>query len=300
MFMKLNTGFTIIELMVAILIMASISTIVVTNFPVMQKQVSLNNVNQELIAVLRLAQVKAMTAESNSAYGVYFNYSVTPNKYILFKGSSYASRDTTADRTYSFPRGISMGVSLTPTGQQVVFSKITGVPQAYGTILLSAPAVNKGDSAIFKTIGISSSGVLNPEYTNGDTDRVKDSRHIAFDYTRTIDINNESIVLSYNSGTVVHTFPISAYLTSGQIELTDVADVGGTSQTVRVKTVLLNSTGPKTTFHIYRDRRYNDKSVTITISGDTSGSLVQYSADGVTTTSSSVYITPSITNTNWQ
>lgn len=301
-FKKSSYGFTLAEVVLVVFILALLSAIVLTNYPVLKKSIDLNATLQEMAAVFRLAQSRAASSENNSDYGVYFNDTVSPVKYTLFKGSSYATRTVSADQNYYFPskRIVIFSMTMTPSGsKEVVFSKLTGVPTKYGSIMLRSPAITRGDSDLFKAITVQNTGVLNTEATNGDVDRIKDSRHVTFAYKRTIDTSTESITFNYNNSQVVHTYPINAYLLNNQIEITDTATVGGTNQTVRVRTYLLNNPGPTTSFGIYRDKRYNDKSVVITISGDSTGALAQYSADGVTVTSPSTYVIPTITTSSW-
>lgn len=114
-----------------------------------------------------------------------------------------------------------------------------------------------------------------------------DSRHVHTAYSRIIATATENIVLSFDGGTVQTTVPIASNMTGGEIDWTGTAIVGGEAQTIRIRTHRLNNSD--TLFSIHRDRRYNTKSVTLRLSGDGSGTFLEYSADGLTTIKTSVY-----------
>lgn len=98
-----------------------------------------------LVSALRSAQLKAMSAENDSSFGVY----LTNSGYTLFKGNSYASRDGRYDEIREFsPSNALSGL------QEIIFSKLTGVPNATGTIIL----VNESASS---TIDINEVGRIN-------------------------------------------------------------------------------------------------------------------------------------------
>ena len=168
---------------------------------------------------------------------------------------------------------------------------MTGIASQSGKISLRL----KTDPSKVRTIAIQSSGqiTLGEEPSPTDTDRIKDSRHIHFDYSRVIDTANEKLILTFEGG-VIKEIVISENLKDGQIYWEGEVDVGGQIQKIKIHTHRLNN--PDTQFCIHRDRRFNNKSLTITISGDLSGSLIEYSADGLNTTKTSIYAT----NPQWQ
>lgn len=120
-----------------------------------------------------------------------------------------------------------------------------------------------------------------------DANRVKDSRHVQFVYNRNINTDNENIILTFDSSET-RTIQINSYLSGDEFRWQDTIDVGGSNQTVEIFIDGLDGSNPS--FSIHRDRRYNNKSLDITISGDSSGYLAQYSADGSTTDPSSIYV----------
>src|SRR5438309_1122588 len=92
-----HTGFTIIELLVAVAIISLLGTLAVSDWATLQKRTNLTNSFQEFAAMVRLAQSNTLSSQNSSQYGVYLNTAVSPNQYILFEGSNYAARNTLKD-----------------------------------------------------------------------------------------------------------------------------------------------------------------------------------------------------------
>ena len=123
-------GFTLIELLLS---MAIISTVFVFSAPLLNSfhwNAELNNATNSTVQSLRRAATLARSGQEDSQWGVRINSgSVT-----LFKGTSYATRDT------AFDEGLNFATSITTGGiNEVVFSKLTGLPVPTGTIIFTSP-----------------------------------------------------------------------------------------------------------------------------------------------------------------
>lgn len=140
-------AFTLIEILLVVIILAvltGLSIPVSVNFyKTQQLDVNVKGVVQSL----RRAQLKAMSIESDSIFGVY----LTNDSYILFKGSSFDARDISYDEVFDLPQVITVsGI------QEIAFSKFEGVPVGAltGDIILNS----NGDSRI---ININEIGRIN-------------------------------------------------------------------------------------------------------------------------------------------
>ena len=287
-------GFTLLEILVVIGIILILVTLAVPALHGFQLKSDLDNSAEELINNLRLAQNKTLASEGASSWGIYFSTGTSPHQYILFKGENYTSRDISADETHKLPKTVIISEINLMDGEEVVFERVTGFARQAGTIKLTSEA----DSSNSKTIYIENSGLagLTVPLTPSDENRIKDSRHLHIDYkNRTIATSTEDIVLTFEGG-VTETVIIADNLKDGQIYWEGEVEVGGEIQKLKIHTHRLNDALLGTQFCIHRDRRYNTKSLTITISGDLSGSLIEYSADGLTTIYTSIYVT----NLQWQ
>jgi prepilin-type N-terminal cleavage/methylation domain-containing protein len=283
-----NAGFTIIELVIVIAILVLLSAIAIPDFISFQKKTDLDNSIQEFASALRTAQSKTLSSENDSQYGVYLKTSVSPNQYILFKGTSYAGHDAASDHIYSLKNtseffNISLG-----GGNEIVFDKLTGVSEESGSV----SARIKTDTSYSKTVYISNSGAVgfSAPVAPSDSNRTKDSRHLEVAYSRVINTGSENIVLTFDNSQT-KTIQINSFLQDGELQWQGTVTVGGSDQKVEISTLRLNNAD--TLFNIHRDRRYNDKSLKITISGDSSGSIAEYSADGLTVSHSSIYVSSS-------
>lgn len=281
---KKNLGITLIELLVSIGILIILTSIFVAALGPFQKESDLNNTAEGIINALRLAQNETLSSDGDSQYGVYFDKAASPHQYILFRGGDFASRDDSFDKIYKLAKSVEISEADLSGGQEVIFNRIEGTTNQPGSVSLRL----KSDFSKNKNIYVEESGRvgLSAPAVPSDENRLKDSRHLHFDYSRLIDTASESLTLASNFAN--KEILIADCLKDGQIYWEGEILVEGEAQKLKIQTHKLNS--PDTQFSIRRDRRYNSKPLIITISGDASGSLVEYSADGLAVDSASIYV----------
>ncbi len=141
-----KNGFTLIEMLLSISIIAMLAGL---SLPV---YLSYNNRNDLTIATettanaLRRAQIYSRGVNSDSQWGV----AVQSGSITLFKGTSYAARDTTYDETVSVPS------QITPSGlSEVVFSKLGATPSTTGSISLTSASLNQT-----RTVSVNAKGMV--------------------------------------------------------------------------------------------------------------------------------------------
>ena len=143
--LSLSNGFTLVELLLSV---AIISLLAGLSLPVYRTLLSKNDLDitaQVHASSLRRAQMLSQSVDGDTTWGV----KTQSGSIVLFKGASFASRDTAYDETFSVATTI--GVSGTT---EIVFAKLTGLPQTTGTITLSSET----DS---KTVTINGKGMVN-------------------------------------------------------------------------------------------------------------------------------------------
>jgi prepilin-type N-terminal cleavage/methylation domain-containing protein len=269
----MRKGVTFVELMVVIGVLAVVFAIAVPSFIFFQKGSSLDNDAEQIINILRLARSKTLASEDSGQYGVYFQ---PPGQFTLFKGADYSSRDVSYDKIYN----ISSGIEIYDASVEFVFERITGFVNEPGHVSLRIVS----DPSKTKTIYVEGLGdiSLNPPSLSSGS-KIEDSRHVHFGYSRVIDKAAESIIVSVQGGSS-QDIPIADYSAGGQFVWEGTID----DQQIKIQTIRLNN--PDTVICVHRDRRYNDKGLSISLSGDSSGPLAEYSTDGSVLTES-IYVT---------
>ena len=280
-------GFILIELLVVIFIMVLLAGLVVANFRFFQTKTNLEETALQLVSVLRLAQNKAIASEGETPFGV----RLENNRYTLFLGSTYQP-SSPSNQQYLLTNGLEIfDISLNGGGQDIVFNRLDGRTSQFGQFgvrLTSNPSQTK-------TIYIESSGRAGLYASSSSDVRQKDSRHVHFNYGRVINTNSENIVLTFSNPTTTQEIVIKDNLdANGQINWQGEVAVGGQNQKIEVKTHQLNN--PGTIFSITRDRRHNNKALSISLSGEPGYNLVDYTDTGTTTIGSSIYVS----NLEWQ
>jgi len=140
-------GLTLSEILIVVAIIAILISFTLPLGLDFYRSQQLETQSQGVIQALRRAQLKAMSVEDDSRFGVY----LTNDNYTLFKGSSYLTRDVNFDEVFDLPMIINVS-GLT----EVVFFKLEGKPNVTGNIILS------GDSDS-RTININEMGRINYE-----------------------------------------------------------------------------------------------------------------------------------------
>ena len=130
-------GFTLIEILLVIGILTILVSLTLPLSLSFYKSQQLDSHTQDLIQVLRRAQLKAMAAEADSSFGIYFDKD--QKKYILFRGDLFnpAAPD---NEEFNLPQVITINTQFS----EIIFSKLEGRPNVFGNIILDS----NGDSRV--------------------------------------------------------------------------------------------------------------------------------------------------------
>lgn len=143
---KKIAGFTLIEVMLSVAVIAIVAGISAPVYQSFQVRNDLDIATVSTAQGLRRAQVLAQAVDGDTSWGL----RIQSGNLTLFKGVSYAGRDTIADEVTLVP------TSITPSGvSEVVYSKFTGLPQTTGTLTLTSNANET------RTITINAKGMVN-------------------------------------------------------------------------------------------------------------------------------------------
>jgi len=150
-FFKKNRKLPAFSLMEVLIVVSLISILAISSLPIYGNffgSAQLNENSSILIQTVRQARELSLNRFYNINYGVKF----LPDSYVLYTGSSYASRTSSSDQIFSLNSALSLSTTL--TDNEVNFSRGIGMPSSNGTVLLHHGSL--GD----RTIIINSLGVV--------------------------------------------------------------------------------------------------------------------------------------------
>lgn len=129
--LQARQGFTLIELLLSVSVIMIIAGMSVPIYQLFQVRNDLDIATATIVQSTRRAQALSQAVDGDISWGI----NIQSGSITLFKGESYAARDTTFDEIFEVP------TSITPSGiAEVVFTKFTGLPQTTGTITLTSNA----------------------------------------------------------------------------------------------------------------------------------------------------------------
>ena len=142
---KSKKGFTLVELLLSIALFSMIAFVSVPIYQTFLFQNDLIVTTNLVINIARSAQLKSQSVQSDSVWGV----SIQTNQTVLFKGATYATRDTTADEVSQIMTGV------VPSGlTEFTFSKVFGEASTTGSLVLT------GRNSQTKTLTLNAKGVF--------------------------------------------------------------------------------------------------------------------------------------------
>lgn len=150
---KINKGFTALEILLVVSIVAIIAALTIFSFADLNKTQVLERSSSSVISILEEARSRTLSAEGDSNYGVQFR--ALENELILFKGSDFSSGEVVKTTPLHSSVGIS-DIDLEDGSDYVVFNRLTGETDQHGSITLSV--TNDPDS--FQEIFIFSTGLV--------------------------------------------------------------------------------------------------------------------------------------------
>lgn len=137
-------GFTLIEALLSVALIALLVGMSLPLYRAFQTRNDLDIAADTLASSLRRAQTYARGVKSDGQWGV----AVQTGSITVFKGASYAARDTSFDETST------INTTITVSGMtEVVFSKLSAVPATTGSTTLTSGVDTKA-------IGINAKGVV--------------------------------------------------------------------------------------------------------------------------------------------
>ena len=145
-----TAGFTLIEIVIAVTILVLIGALLFSAFRTFSTRHTLDGAAMEVRSVLAEARAQTLESLNDSAYGVH----IQSDRLVLFKGTTYVANDAN-NRTILMSSRITLSTSLTPSGSDVLFQRLTGKATQTGTVTVTL----KSDATQTRTITITQSGL---------------------------------------------------------------------------------------------------------------------------------------------
>lgn len=145
-----HRGFTIVEILVAMAILLAVGYMSLAAFSGIARKNAVSLAAQDVVTTLTRAQSDTFASRNDTVYGAHLD----TDEVVYFVGGTYTA-GTPTNRVVPFEGGVVASVNLTGGNADIVFSRLTGLPSATGTIVLTEPRTERT-----ATVTIYASGLI--------------------------------------------------------------------------------------------------------------------------------------------
>lgn len=145
-------GFTLIEIIVVLFIIAMLTAIVLPKFSEMRSGAVLKSATSDILSTLTRARSQTLSSVDSSAYGVHFE----PQSVTIFKGTSYDSNSPDNEVISVVAPASITSINLTDSATSLYFARLTGLPDKTGTLTVT-------NGSLSKTITILATGAISAD-----------------------------------------------------------------------------------------------------------------------------------------
>ena len=148
-------GFTLLEILIVIAIFALVAVFGVSPLLLFKKTSDLNGALETGVSFLLEARAKTLSSKNEARYGVHFDNGGT----TFFTGAVFAE-GAVGNEGAPLPFSVEIAsISLQGGGNDVVFNRLTGETNAYGTVIFRL----KSDTTKTKTLRVEKTGIISTE-----------------------------------------------------------------------------------------------------------------------------------------
>ncbi len=229
-----KNGFTLTEVLIAISIFVIILSIAITASRSFSNTVDLDNSAKVIGTNIKLAKTRSISALNDTNYGVHFE----SDQIIVFEGDVFVSGDPAnkiinlSDSVEIFFDNVDLAGNPTASGYNIVFSRLTGVTDNFGTVeirLVKKPSETK-------EIVINQEGQVDYAlFQTSSASPITNARHVHYDLWWNIE-NHEILRLEWTNsfGTIVNDIDTAEYFNGSEFDWSGTTNVDGFNQSLRV------------------------------------------------------------------
>lgn len=282
----MKKGFSLIEFLIVFGVLIIIFTFSIAAFFVLTKKSDLDVSFDNIISTLNLARNKTLASEYADKYGVYFDVLSSPDRYILFKGQNYVSRDPVFDEIHLLPVNIVISsLGFNGSTSEIVFNRLDGNTLNFGSLTISSLRTNES-----REIYIYLSGEVSARSVSVPTvGRISDSRHVHFNLGWSMN-GATSLKFNFINAGQIELIPISEYFSSASFDWEGEFTVNGITQYFVIHTHQLE---PITNLCIHRDRNgevNNEEVIVYIVHDETDKEIAHYDDDQSATVNKGIYV----------
>ncbi len=147
---KLLRGFTALEVMIVIAILAILLATILPSFMNFRRSSLLNTDTMNLVTLINRARLLSVSSKDDDRYGIHLESS----KAVLFRGDTYSDSEPT-NETHTFSTGLTLSsIAINGGGAEVLFKKITGATTQNATTTLLVTGTTSSTTVLILPTGI--------------------------------------------------------------------------------------------------------------------------------------------------
>lgn len=145
-------GFSLIETIVVLAIMGSLTTVVIASFSAFRNGKTLDVAAEQVLSVISESRGKTISSEDAYQYGVHLE----AGRVVAFKGAIYSATDPSNAATALSSLVEISNISLAGGGADITFQRLTGKVASNGSFRVRL----KADTSRYKSVSVNSAGII--------------------------------------------------------------------------------------------------------------------------------------------
>lgn len=147
---KASSGFTALELLIVIAIMAILLAVIVPSFLNFRRSSLLNTETQQLVTMINRARLLSVSSKNDDRFGIHLE----AGKVVLFQGATYATSSPT-NEVHAFDPALTLSsVAINGGGSELLFEKVTGATSQNATTTLLVTGTTASTTVLVLPTGV--------------------------------------------------------------------------------------------------------------------------------------------------